>query len=71
MASVAAGQQGRTNVDNMVKTPYPLQEGFDRRVVLTNGFVKKTQKTPTAEIELAKQRRTIYLARMETEEGKN
>ena len=44
---------------------------IDRRVVLTNGFVKKTQKTPTAEIELAKQRRTIYLARMETEEGKN
>ena len=58
------------NVDNMVKAPYPLQEGFDRRVVLTNGFVKKTQKTPTAEIELAKQRRAIYLARMETEEGK-
>jgi len=43
---------------------------IDRRVVLTNGFVKKTQKTPTAEIELAKQRRAIYLARMETEEGK-
>lgn len=32
-----------------------------RRVVLTNGFVKKTQKTPKAEIELAKQYRKDFL----------
>ena len=30
-------------------------------VVLTNGFAKKTQKTPRREIELAEQRKKIYL----------
>lgn len=30
-------------------------------VILTNGFAKKTQKTPTAEIKLAEQRKTDYL----------
>lgn len=30
-------------------------------VVLTNGFAKKTQKTPKQEIELAEQRKKIYL----------
>lgn len=34
-----------------------------RRVILTNGFVKKTQKTPRAEIERAKQYRKEYLSR--------
>jgi len=32
-------------------------------VVLTSGFQKKTQKTPTQEIALAEQRRRDYLAR--------
>ena len=32
-----------------------------RRVVLTNGFVKKTQKTPRSEIDLAKKYRSDYL----------
>lgn len=32
-------------------------------VVVTNGFIKKTQKTPPAEIELAKKRRTDWLRR--------
>lgn len=32
-------------------------------VVLTNGFVKKQQKTPRREIELAKERRVDYLKR--------
>ena len=34
-----------------------------RRVVLTNGFIKKTQKTPPSEIERAKRYRAEYLSR--------
>ena len=33
------------------------------RAILTNGFVKKTAKTPTAEIERAKRYRAEYLGR--------
>jgi len=36
-----------------------------RTIVLTNGFIKKTQKTPVAEIKLACKYRTDYLARKE------
>ena len=36
-----------------------------RRIVLTNGFVKKTQKNPKSEIELAKKYRNDYLNREE------
>ena len=36
-----------------------------KKVILTNGFVKKTQKTPPAEIDLAKQYRAEYLSRRE------
>ena len=36
-----------------------------KKVILTNGFIKKTQKTPTSEITLAKQYRADYLARKE------
>ena len=36
-----------------------------RRVVLTHGFIKKTQKTPPVEIERAKNYRTEYLSRKE------
>ena len=35
----------------------------DRRIVLTHGFIKKTQKTPVAEIEKAKKYRADYLRR--------
>ena len=35
----------------------------DRRIILTNGFVKKTQKTPVGEIEKAKRYRTDFLKR--------
>ena len=35
----------------------------DEFVVLTNGFKKKSQKTPKQEIELAEQRKADYLAR--------
>lgn len=36
-----------------------------KRIILTNGFVKKTQKTPASEITLAKQYRADYLSRKE------
>ncbi len=32
-----------------------------KRIILTNGFVKTTQKTPTAEIALAEEYRTIFI----------
>ena len=35
-----------------------------KTIVVTNGFVKKQQKTPTKEISLAKQRRVDYLQRI-------
>lgn len=34
-----------------------------RLIILTNGFAKKTQKTPEREMALAKQRRRDYLSR--------
>lgn len=36
-----------------------------KKVILKNGFIKKTQKTPASEITLAKQYRADYLARKE------
>ena len=38
---------------------------IDRRIILTNGFIKKTQKTPPREIERAKKYRADYLSRKE------
>ena len=38
---------------------------YEGIIVLTNGFVKKTQKTPPGEIALAKERRADYIERME------
>ena len=40
---------------------------FEGKIVLTNGFVKKTQKTPPDEIRLAKERRADYKERLEKE----
>ena len=37
---------------------------YDKKIILTNGFVKKTQRTPAREIILAKKRRKDYLERM-------
>ena len=34
-----------------------------RRIILTNGFVKKTQKTPASELKLAKDRRSRFMER--------
>ena len=38
---------------------------IDRRIILTNGFVKKTNKTPKRELETAKKYRADYLRRKE------
>ena len=38
---------------------------YDGKIVLTNGFIKKTQKTPPAELERAKRYRADYLGREE------
>ena len=35
------------------------------KVVFTNGFIKKTKKTPKKEIDLAESRRKLYLEKME------
>lgn len=39
-----------------------------RRVVLTNGFIKKTQKTPVVEIERAKRYRAEFISRKENKQ---
>ena len=39
-----------------------------KKAVLTNGFVKKTQKTPRAQIQKAKEYRSDYLAQNQTED---
>ena len=46
---------------DIVRLLYFFHEG--KIIVVTNGFVKKSQKTPAKEIALAKQRRKDYLAR--------
>ncbi len=38
-----------------------------RKIIMTNGFIKKTQKTPRQEIETAKKYRDIYLNRLKGE----
>lgn len=37
---------------------------FEGKIILTNGFTKKTQKTPTEEIKLAKKYRADFKERM-------
>lgn len=48
---------------NITRVLYFFVEG--KKVILTNGFVKKTQKTPPAEIDRAKRYRTDYQRRKE------
>ena len=38
---------------------------IEHKIILTNGFIKKTQKTPKKEIEKAKKYRNDYLSRKE------
>ena len=42
----------------------------DNKIILTNGFIKKTRKTPKAEIELAKKYKMDYEHRIEKERSK-
>ena len=42
---------------------------YDGKIVLTNGFMKKTQKTPKYEIQLAKDRREDFIERMRKNEN--
>lgn len=42
---------------------------YEGKIILTNGFVKKTQKTPSEEIRLAKERRADFLERMKKNEN--
>ena len=49
--------------DNIVRILYFFDKG--RIIIATNGFVKKKQKTPRSEIDLAKDRRTDYHRRKE------
>ena len=41
-----------------------------KKIVVTNGFVKKTQKTPSKEIKTAKARRADWVSRHDKENGK-
>ena len=41
---------------------------YEGKIVMTNGFVKKTQKTPKSEIETAKKYRKDYIERCEKNE---
>ena len=40
---------------------------YEGKIILTNGFVKKTQKTPKKEIELVKERRRDFVERANEE----
>jgi hypothetical protein len=48
---------------------YPVFIEGDRMVILTNGFQKKTQKTPKREIELAEARKREHQSREKTKNG--
>ena len=41
---------------------------YNGKIILTNGFIKKTQKTPRKQIKLAKTRKKDYIERMEKNE---
>ena len=41
---------------------------YESHIILTNGFVKKTQKTPKQVIQLAKKRRIDYIERSQNNE---
>jgi len=41
---------------------------YEKQIILVHGFVKKTQKTPKKEINIAKKRKTEYYQRVKEEE---
>ena len=42
---------------------------YEGKIILTNGFVKKTQKTPKEEIQIAKDRRKDFIERVMNDEN--
>ena len=48
--------------NNISRTLFFFMVG--KKIILTNGFIKKSQKTPPQEIEIAKERRADYLERI-------
>ena len=44
---------------------------IDKKIVMTNGFTKKTQRTPRSELDLAKARREDYIRREEEKKNEN
>ena len=42
---------------------------YERKIILTNGFIKKTRKTPIEQIQTAKARQKDFLERMEKNEN--
>ena len=42
---------------------------YGKKIILTNGFIKKTRKTPLKEIKLAKRRRDDYLRKKGKDNG--
>ena len=42
---------------------------YERKIILTNGFVKKTRKTPIEQIQKARVRRKDFIERMEKNEN--
>ena len=42
---------------------------YEGKIILTNGFVKKTQKTPKEEIKIAKDRRKDFIERVMKDEN--
>lgn len=42
---------------------------YEGKIILTNGFVKKTQKTPKEEIQIAKDRRKDFIERVMRDEN--
>ena len=46
---------------NITRALYFFYSG--KRIIVTNGFVKKTQKTPPGELKLAKERRADWIRR--------
>lgn len=42
---------------------------YEGKIILTNGFIKKTQKTPKEEIQIAKSRRKDFIERVMRDEN--
>jgi len=45
----------------------PVEQFISRKIILTNGFVKKTKKTPQSEIALARKYKADYERRQKNE----